>query len=152
MNPAEIIHNWFTKLPPEHKNTVAFFVLSMLPGFPITKAVDAENQIEYFTKWLLAESELQHHTIGRVLFIKAVINFTLADRANDESWQEADEMFEQAKLSAIHDDVPKVARTSALEQEKIAFRKRQWKKTLTEWNELCDGGLSNENLQKILMP
>jgi hypothetical protein len=152
MNPAEIIYNWFVKLPVEHRHAVAFHTLAMLPGFPIEKAMDTENQVEYFTEWLLAENDLKHHAVGRAIFIKAAINFSLANRAHDSSWDKTFAFFEHVKNTITEDAPPGIAKTSEHEQEMIALRKRQWKKSLAEWDELCDGPLSHDSLSATLVP
>ena len=152
MNPASIVNDWFMKQPVEHRHTVAFFTLTLLPGYPIDKAMDSDNLIDHFTEWLLDEDDQKHHSVGRVLFVKAVIALNLACRATEATWDETGAFFERVKISAAIDGYPGVVKDSAHEQEKIALRKRQWKKTLAEWDALCNGQLSNVNLSNTLAP
>jgi hypothetical protein len=152
MNPAEVIYNWFQKLPVEHRHDVAFLTLGMLPDYPITKSMDSENLLKNFIEWLLDEKDSIHHGVGRVLFVRAIIDFNLANRASDTMWDNTAAFFEHVKNTITEDTPPSIAKTSEHEQDRIALRKRQWKKTLAEWDELCSGPLSDANLSAALAP
>ncbi len=154
MNPAQTIYDWMMKLPVEHRHTVAFFTLTMLPGFPLNKAMDSERVIEHFKEWLLVDNdeEIKQHSVGRALFVKAVIDFNLADRASFSTWEKTAAFFAVAKAAAIADGLHGIAETASREKEQLALRKRQWKKTLAEWDDLCSGPLSKEALSSYLAP
>jgi hypothetical protein len=72
--------------------------------------------------------------------------------SSDAMWDKTAAFFEYVKDIITDDTPPGIAETSSHQQEWIALRKRQWKKTLAEWDELCSGPLSDANLSAALAP
>lgn len=152
MNPVNAIHEWFTKLPMEHRHEIAFFTLALLPDYPITKAMGTDNLVNNFLEWLLSEEESKHHAVGRALFVRAVVNLNLVSRADDSEWEKTNAFFEYVKNTADENTPPGIIETSTHQQERIALRKRQWKKTIEEWSNLLNGPLSDDQLNHWLSP
>lgn len=149
MNPIRIIAEWFSKLPIEIRAEIAFFVLTLLPDYQLQKIADTENLIENFNEWLLKDTDSKLRSIGKVLLIRAFINYTiLTKRFEKKDLESTQELWRVVKRETIGNDLLDIIELMEKNQSQMPLRKRHWHQTLNEWISLCEGPLSDENIAK----
>ena len=149
MNPIEAINDWFVKLPVDHRQDIAFFVLSLLPGHSRNGRLGAEDLVKEFLSWLQIDIDSKLHTTGKALIIRAFVNHTLhRKRATNEDWNETEELFDFFKQKAEEEGKEPIIEEIEHNQQRIPLRKKQWQKTLRAWEILCKGPLSDVSLEE----
>jgi len=149
MNPIKTIAEWLSKVPIEIRAEIAFFVLTLLPDYQIQKIADTEHLIENFNEWLLKDSDSKLRSIGKALMIRSFINYTiLTKRFEKKDLESTQELWRVVKREAAGNGLLDIIEQMEKNQLQMPLRKRHWHQTLNEWIYLCEGPLSDENIEK----
>jgi hypothetical protein len=149
MNPIMTIFEWFSKVPIEIRAELSFFVFTLLPDYPLQKIADTENLIENFNEWLLKDSDSKLRSIGKTLIIRAFINHTiLTKKFEKKDLESTQELWRLVKRDTVGNDLQDIVEQMEKNELQRPLRKRHWHQTLNEWIYLCEGPLSDENLEK----
>ena len=149
MNPIEIVLEWYATAPLAHRVDIAFFVLSLLPDYPHEKAREADCMIENFNEWIIKDSDDKLHSVGKVLIMRSFINYTLLNkRLENKDWEVTQELWRYLEREAEKDGSLDIVELMRKNQRQLPLAKRQWQKTLKKWESLCEGPLSDEDLEK----
>ena len=150
MTPVETLLAWYTELAPELRMQLAMEVKHCAP--PGLVAAEDEDTLSERRAALpkRIETALQNWAarkvsahLGAVLFMSAVVDFTMLRHGDSASWDEARE--DMATIAASDAEFAQHATTTTME---MPLRERRWLKAANDWRELRANALSAQELER----
>jgi len=90
VNPLEVLHQWFKKLPPEIQSDLgplaAMIAQDLVPSFDGSGAF-ADELTSVFSSALKPSSGSPMAAVGKVLAFVAIVDFVFMRRSTKEDWK-----------------------------------------------------------------
>lgn len=146
MNPIESYIEWLETQPKEVKETVSFLVGALAYG---PKIDPNEEAMKDFYAWL-RDCPGKYETAGKVITLKAMMDFTFKDWFTKEGQAKTLDRFLKVKAHAEKEAPNMVAMAERMIATKPE-RDAMWSKTGEEWAALKAGPLSDDTLNDLVL-
>lgn len=149
-NPLLSIVNWLDQLPPDHRHTLSAMVVHHLPDIVLpTQAYYTDGGAEFLRGWLSDPKDDISVIIGKVVIMRALIDFTCNDRFTKTGQELSEIKFSESINYALEKGHDELAAKMAHSQSQSPLRNAQWSKAGDAWKELCKTELSDESLRTL---
>ncbi|MCM8570867.1 hypothetical protein NE848_15835 [Gramella jeungdoensis] len=144
MDPLNKILNWINELPLEIQSELVSLTSHFHFDKTIERELDENERLSKFKEYLDSENLDDNEIVQRALFIKKLIDFSMAGRGTEEDWTEVLDRHLDTRSRLKEKGLPTKMNDDFLST--YQERKSKWIELYSNWENISNNELSDKKI------